>query len=95
MATVDIIPDGRGGKLAYRSKRASFTLEFEYTFQPTVCYMIIFPPSPLQWPAVTGFAQSKRNSIIAFIANQVIQQKAPGYTFVEYRDFIEIVKSVD
>ncbi|MFD2936653.1 hypothetical protein [Spirosoma flavum] len=92
MPTVEIIPDGRGGKIAYRSKRTSFTLEFEYTYQPETCYMIIFPPSPKQWTAITGLAESKQNSTISFIAKQIIQQVAPGYTYVEYRDFIEIVK---
>jgi hypothetical protein len=92
MPIVKIIPDGRGGKIEYSSRRTSFSFEFEFTYQPEVCYMIIFPPSPQQWTSATKLALSKRNATIGYIVKQITQHAGPDYTYVEYRDFVEIVK---
>lgn len=82
--------DGRGGKIFYQDGPVSIDFDWEFASGKVIIYFSI--PQEKYWEAHTKTALSRRNEIITFVANQVINDQAPGCRFEIYSDYISIVR---
>jgi OFA family oxalate/formate antiporter-like MFS transporter len=75
---------GRSGTIHYRDHRASFSMHWEFGGLNTLAVISI--PSPDQWAARTRIPLEERESVLRFIAEQVIQAKTNGNHRYEITD---------
>jgi len=84
---VRYIDKGREGYVIYQDEKGELELYVE--FGGNNCLAIIHLPSNKEWSKAKREATSKKE-IVAFIAQQVIKDKAPGCYYKLYDNWIEI-----
>jgi hypothetical protein len=68
--------EGRSGRVHYQSRRADFTLYYE--FGGGDCVATIDLPSLKDWPRHTGLPQDQRDGVIEWIGRQVVRDQTTG-----------------
>ena len=81
--------DGRGGTVTYIA--GTTKINFDWEFAGGAGVAIIFIPEEKFWLAHTHTPVSARNSILTFVAKQVIGDKAPGCVYEITENCIEIL----
>ncbi|MCF0050857.1 hypothetical protein LXM25_12360 [Dyadobacter sp. LJ53] len=82
--------DGRGGKIFYRDGPVS--IDFDWEFAGGNAVVLFLVPEEKYWEIQTKTPLSRRDEILAFVANQVINDQAPGCRFEVYSNHITIVR---
>ncbi len=72
---LEYINEGRGGYVVYKDALGDIRLFFEYGGGP--CVAIIYVPTIEEWTVKTKRPVVDRNSILIFVAEQAIKDKAP------------------
>jgi hypothetical protein len=74
--TLDYINEGRGGYIVYKDNQGDIRLLFEYG--GANCIALIYVPAIQEWTIKTNRPIDDRNSILTFVAEQAIKDKAPN-----------------
>lgn len=88
--TVTYTQNGRGGKISYRN--GGIAIDFDWEFADGNAVVLFFVPEKKYWEAQTNTPVERREEILAFVANRVIEDQAPGCRFEIYSDHISILR---
>jgi hypothetical protein len=68
--------EGRSGHVHYQSRAASFTLYYEFGGGDCVAWIDI--PSPRDWERNTGLPLARRDEVLRWIGERVVQDQTVG-----------------
>jgi hypothetical protein len=88
--TLEYINESRGGYIIYKDDQGELKLYFEYGGGK--CVVIINVPGEEEWKSKTNRSLTDRNSVLTYIAERSIKDKAPDCYFKLHADYIEIVE---
>jgi hypothetical protein len=86
---VEYSQSGRGGTISYIAGDKRIYFDWEFAGGNGVA--LIFIPGEKYWLAQTGIPLSQRQSILEFVAKEVIEDKAPGCVYSISDNCIEIL----
>ena len=86
---VEYSQSGRGGTLSYVA--GDKKIDFDWEFAGGNGVALIFIPEEKYWVVQTGIPLSQRQSILEFVAKEVIDDKAPDCVYRISDDCIEIL----
>ena len=86
------VEQGRSGTIVYRDEQG--TVSFYFEFGGSNCVVIIFVPSPKEWTATTKRPLEARESILHFVAQQSIRDKAPTCHYAITDSSIDILLDI-
>ncbi len=87
---VTIKDKGRIGNITYTDDTA--TVDFFYEFSDGACLATISVPKPGDWEKKTKISAEKRNEILKFVAEQIIEIKSLSCNYKISDNFIEIIQ---
>jgi hypothetical protein len=88
---IEYAQSGRGGTISYIAGDKKINFDWEFAGGNGVA--IIFIPEEKYWLAQTGISLSQRQSILEFVATEVIDDKAPNCVYRITDNCIEILYS--
>ncbi len=86
------VEQGRSGTIVYRDEQGTISFYFEFGGGNYV--VIIFVPSPKEWNAATRRPLEDRESILHFVAQQSIRDKAPTCHYAITDSSIDILQDI-
>jgi hypothetical protein len=92
LARVFYSGEGRGGVIHFQLENK--ITNFHWEFGGGNSLALIFIPDETQWKDATGYELTERESILEFIANEIISDKANGCTYEIGYDILKIMKPV-
>jgi hypothetical protein len=84
--------EGRGGFLIYHDNLSRLDLRFDFEYGGGNCVAIIYIPKRDQWESRTNRSLEHRDTIIKFVAEEAIKEKAPNCIYKVFDDWFEILK---
>ena len=78
MPRVDISDGGRAGSITYREALHSASFDWEFALSPALA--MITGPKARDWDRLCPWAAGRQEEVFAYVASEVIRQKAAGCT---------------
>jgi len=76
LGKVEISQSGRGGSIYYRETDNTATFDWEFAMPPAL--VLVFAPKSSEWDRRYDWARGRQQEIFAFVAAEVVRQKAEG-----------------
>lgn len=85
---LEYIEEGRSGYIIYKEGQSRITFFFEYGGGN--CVAIIYIPAIHEWENKTKRPLADRETIVRFVAEQCVKDKAPACTYILSDNCIEL-----